>query len=205
MPRNEDGEFELVVGNKQLLSIVFILMVLFGVVFSMGYFVGRSTSGTDVAAQAPPAESKEPGRPEPVVPPETATAPPASEAPPEPGEAKVTGTRPSAVPATAPVKPAPAPTAAPAVRPVPPPEAASLSAEPQAGQTFLQVAAVKKPQAELLIEVLREKGFPALASPVAPGGPQYRVLVGPIRDASTLARTKADLEGAGFKPIVKRY
>ncbi len=50
MPRNEDGEFELVVGNKQLLSIVFILMVVFGVVFSMGYFVGRANSGSDTPA-----------------------------------------------------------------------------------------------------------------------------------------------------------
>jgi hypothetical protein len=39
MAKNEEGEFELVVGNKQLLSIVFLMMVLFGVVFTMGYFV----------------------------------------------------------------------------------------------------------------------------------------------------------------------
>ena len=50
MPKNEDGEFELVVGNKQLLSIVFILMVLFGVVFSMGYFLGRANTGGEAAA-----------------------------------------------------------------------------------------------------------------------------------------------------------
>ena len=57
MPRNEDGEFELVVGNKQLLSIVFILMVVFGVVFSMGYFVGRANS-TDTPVPVKPADGK---------------------------------------------------------------------------------------------------------------------------------------------------
>ena len=42
MPRNEDGEMELVLGNKQLLSVLFILVVLLGVFFTMGYVVGRN-------------------------------------------------------------------------------------------------------------------------------------------------------------------
>jgi cell division septation protein DedD len=75
----------------------------------------------------------------------------------------------------------------------------------QAGQTYLQVAAVKKPQAEMLVEVLKEKGFHAVSSPTAPGAELYRALVGPLRDAAEVARTKADLENAGFKPITKRF
>ena len=55
----------------------------------------------------------------------------------------------------------------------------------------------------MLVEVLKEKGFRALAAPLAPGGDIYRALVGPLRDASEVARTKADLEKAGFKPIKK--
>src|SRR5260221_4456118 len=42
MPRNEDGEMELVLGNRQLLSVLFILVVLLGVFFTMGYIVGRN-------------------------------------------------------------------------------------------------------------------------------------------------------------------
>ena len=42
MARNEDGEFELVLGNRQLLSGFFIVVVLLGVVFSMGYIVGKN-------------------------------------------------------------------------------------------------------------------------------------------------------------------
>ena len=56
MPKNEDGEFELILGNRQLLSVFFIVVILLGVFFTMGYIVGRN-SGTltaDVAATPAP-------------------------------------------------------------------------------------------------------------------------------------------------------
>src|SRR3954452_21067648 len=43
MPRNDDGEFELILGNKQLLSVFFIVVILLGVFFTMGYIVGRNS------------------------------------------------------------------------------------------------------------------------------------------------------------------
>ena len=87
-----------------------------------------------------------------------------------------------------------------------PPKAVPDAEGPMAGETFLQVAAVRKPQAQLLVEVLKEKGFRAIMSPVTVDGQEvYRTLVGPITDASDLARTKASLESAGFKPIVKKF
>ena len=49
MPRNEEGEFELVLGNRQLLSGFFIVVILFGVFFTMGYIVGRHSSPPAVA------------------------------------------------------------------------------------------------------------------------------------------------------------
>src|SRR5882724_11870983 len=45
MAKNEVGEFELVLGNKQLLSVVFIVVILLGVFFTMGYIVGRNSGG----------------------------------------------------------------------------------------------------------------------------------------------------------------
>src|SRR5579862_7150243 len=53
LPQNEDGEFELILGNRQLLSVFFIVVILLGVFFTMGYIVGRNSSpvGTDVAAR----------------------------------------------------------------------------------------------------------------------------------------------------------
>src|ERR1019366_7839879 len=43
MRNNETGEFELVVGNRQLLSGFFIVVLLFAVAFAMGYMVGQNT------------------------------------------------------------------------------------------------------------------------------------------------------------------
>src|ERR1022692_3586082 len=43
MRNKENGEFELVVGNRQLLSGFFIVMLLFAVAFAMGYVVGQNT------------------------------------------------------------------------------------------------------------------------------------------------------------------
>ncbi|HVX68050.1 MAG TPA: SPOR domain-containing protein [Bryobacteraceae bacterium] len=233
MPKNEDGEFELVVGNRQLLSIVFILMVLFGVVFSMGYFLGRANTGGQAAADATQ-QAGQAGRPDAT----GALVPHTQEDTPlQPGEAKVatpdagTGsttpvsTAPAASESTPPadsVAPAPAasektkPVAAAAVRPpepaprtapapvAAPPAATPAAGSPAAGQTFLQVAAVKKPQAQMLLDLLKAKGFHAMMVQVD-GQEVYRTLVGPVKDAGDLARTKAGLEGAGFKPFVKKY
>src|SRR5437773_1409325 len=44
MPRNDEGDFELVLGNRQLLSGFFIVVILFGIFFTMGYIVGRHSS-----------------------------------------------------------------------------------------------------------------------------------------------------------------
>ena len=44
MKNNETGEFELVMGNKQLLSGFFIVVVLFAVFFVMGYIAGRNST-----------------------------------------------------------------------------------------------------------------------------------------------------------------
>ena len=52
MPKNEDGEFELILGNRQLLSVFFIVVILLGVFFTMGYIVGRN-SGTLTAEVVP--------------------------------------------------------------------------------------------------------------------------------------------------------
>src|SRR5579872_5618075 len=56
LPQNEDGEFELILGNRQLLSVFFIVVILLGVFFTMGYIVGRNTGSAtaEVAANTNP-------------------------------------------------------------------------------------------------------------------------------------------------------
>jgi cell division septation protein DedD len=216
MPRNEEGEYELVLGTPQLLTVVFLLVVLLGVVFSAGYYLGRSTAGQlpgvsenagkEVPA-SPAARPKASGEPVAQNPP---AAQPTAGQPLEPGEVKVGP--PAGGEATATPPPAPPPTAeaTPAAKP---PSAATTAAgsgtplypEPAPGQTFLQVAAVRRAEAESLVDVLKRKGFPALVAP-GPSETLFRVLVGPLKDEDDIARTRQRLEEAGFRSsYVRKY
>src|SRR5262245_11821762 len=191
MKNDETGEFELVLGNKQLLSGFFVIVILFGVFFTMGYIVGRnSTPVTNMAAAPPPTAASRPQEPTPQPPSAADTSlpanPPAGQAQ-EPAEASGPVTQPAREADSA--KPADAP---------------ARAQEPVAGKTYLQVMAVKRPDAEVIVKTLKDKGFPAIMSP----GPDdlVRVLVGPYEDVAALGRAKADLENAGVgHPIVRRY
>ncbi len=59
MPTNEDGEFELILGNRQMMSVFFIVVILLGVFFTMGYIVGRNSSPV-ATAEVNPARKSEP-------------------------------------------------------------------------------------------------------------------------------------------------
>ena len=221
MPRNEEGEFELVVGNKQLLAIVFIMMVLFGLVFSMGYWVGQRSAPEAAPASLASRQAAEKAQagtqPRPA--PSSAAAPEGTSGPAvEPGQAKAapmvalpaggSQTEQLKSPATAAQKPpVPAETKPPASKAISPPPVAgeeAAASEPAPGQTFLQVAAVKRTEAELIADVLKKKGFSALIAPV-PNETLFRVLVGPLKDSSVMAKTKTDLEQAGFRSFVRKY
>src|SRR5512140_3509828 len=97
MRNNETGEFELVVGNRQLLSGFFIVVLLFAVAFAMGYVVGQNSPRSNkVMAEnsaMPPNSSPDTARPSastapapqpPPAPVADATAAPPAEAPPQP-------------------------------------------------------------------------------------------------------------------------
>ena len=192
MPRNdaaelEGQEFELVLGNKQLLSVFFIVVILLGVFFTMGYVVGRNSAPITAAQQAQTQTQVYERQSAP-------SAVPAAERRPAP---------------TAPVVNEPAPVAAPAKaepaaqKPIELPPVVTVT-QPQVGRTYLQVLAVAKPEAEVLAEVLTKKGFRALVAP-GPNDRVFRVLVGPAKDPDDASKLKTDLEGAGFKPFVKKY
>lgn len=211
MPRNEDGEFELVLGNRQLLSVFFIVVVLLGVFFTMGYIVGRNSApgGGDLAKKT-----------EPIVVDKPSDAKPEPSRPLAPGQAEVT--TPAAAQAVSEPKPSPAveeakkPVEEKAAMTEPPkpepnrettrPSAPSTASvmEPPKGTTYLQVMAVARSDAEMFVNVLRKKGFPATIASSA-NTELFRVLVGPLEPTS-VAKTKAELAEAGFKgAIVKRY
>lgn len=71
------------------------------------------------------------------------------------------------------------------------------------GDTYLQIAAVDRGMSEVLVELLRRKGFRA---EIALGATEdiFRVMVGPAKDAAALARIKTDLQAAGFTSFVRK-
>src|SRR5213076_1890996 len=90
MKNSETGEFELVVGNKQLLSGFFIVVLLFAVAFAMGYVVGqnspRSAKLASDATSASPVTSAADARPQaaaPVPVPAAVSGPTGPQAPPD--------------------------------------------------------------------------------------------------------------------------
>lgn len=203
MARSEDGEFELILGNKQLLSVFFIVVVLLGVFFTMGYIVGKNSVSPEMAAGKPPSGAivVEPTDPAPkpsagiVVEPDkpSALAPAHTPEPvkKEKDKAKEEKKKTEAAP-----PPAPVTSSKPAV---------TSSGEPAAGQTFLQVVASTRPDCEIIVDVLKRKGFSAVMAP-GPNPDLFRVLVGPLSDAATISKTRTDLEAAGFqKPYLRKY
>jgi cell division septation protein DedD len=200
VPRNEDGEFELLLGNRQLMSVFFIVVILLGVFFAMGYIVGRNSSPVttpEVASRRPdpkavtadvPASTRETASPAP------------SETPKEtPSQPKETASQQG--PATQPTPAAPAPAPAPAKAS----SRVATSGQPESGKTYLQLSAIDHDKADIMVELLRKKSFPAMAAEIPEKPGVFRVLVGPIAEAD-VNKTRADLQSASFpgKEAVKR-
>lgn len=228
MTETEGGqEPELVLGNKQLLSVFFIVVVLLGVFFTMGYIIGRNTGGSAGATTQVSADSSSQGSP-----------PSAADARPEKQLEAAPNASTSSEGAAASLPPANAPprevvtqpakpyedskgagaTAAPKTKRegkavVTPPEAekAPVAVEkpvekfPSAsdGKTYLQVMAVKRADAEKVQKILQGQGFPTVLHESSKGG-LYRVMVGPYADRPGLSKAKDDLKGAGFDSIIAR-
>jgi cell division septation protein DedD len=196
MRNNETGEFELVVGNRQLLSGFFIVVLLFAVAFAMGYVVGqnspRSAKVASDAASASPVTSASDSRPMPASPvPARPPVQPADQA----GQPAADG---SPHPST---QPARDPNAAPAATARAPASSALVPSANLPPGSFWQLMAIRQPEAEAMRQTLKDKGFPAVLSP----GPNNltRVLVGPYSDTQSFGRAKTDLENAGFQPPVR--
>src|SRR5262245_32596142 len=98
MKNTETGEFELVLGNKQVLSGFFIIVILFGVFFAMGYIVGRNSAAPVRQAESPAAPVAPAPQPETRAKKEEPPAPTGEVTPPEPEAAKPEGTQPARQP-----------------------------------------------------------------------------------------------------------
>jgi cell division septation protein DedD len=185
-----DNEKELVLGNRQLVSLFFVVVALCGVFFAMGYLIGRnSTKGnaaSSAAADAGTTVTPSPAAPTSGVPQTEGPAPAADSA--TPSEAQ------SAPASTQPARDTPA---QPDLTPAPAPSTANAVVTPEAGATYLQVTALRRTDADNLVKTLREQSLPAVVA--ASSKPElFRVLVGPYHQTTEVADAKDKLKGLGF-------
>jgi cell division septation protein DedD len=211
------GDF--VLESRHLVGLFMLLVVIFGVVFTLGYLLGRSQYDARLrAAVGPPpgADSPPAGRAV------TGNAPKQDSAPsqknsdwdfyhsaePKTAEDHLQAAKKS-VAATPPARPSGAAggkTAAMPPKPGAPPNNPAPPGAPLVanGAIMLQVAAVmREGDAMALAQALQQKKFPAYV--ITPGTDKYyRVQVGPYADTLSATNARHDLEANGFKSIVKR-
>jgi cell division septation protein DedD len=204
MRNKETGEFELVVGNGQLVSGFFIVVLLFAVGVAMGYILGQNSekSAKNQTGETAPCVAAD-ARPQPS---QSAPATPAATQTPDPPASSGDG---APAPTTQPAKePDPAPATQPAKQDPPPApkKEAPKEAAPQAAAnevptgSFWQVTASANMEAvRAILNTLKGKGFPAYTTP-GPNG-LTRVVVGPYPDSHAKAKAKTELEGLGLPAI----
>ena len=215
------GDF--ILESRHLVGLFLLLVVIFGVVFTLGYLLGRSQydaklravvgtpPGIDVQAAAPVTKSKakaDKAEPEDAQLPKkdsdwdfyhSAEAPKTEAHLQPPPKAVASAPQTAAVP-----KPAAALKATKPAKPVPAATSAGTDGLIPNGKIMLQVAAVlHQDDALALAQALQQKKFPAVV--ITPGADKlYRVQVGPYSDSQSAANARQLLEAQGFKSIVKR-
>lgn len=225
MFQERDGEREILLGNKQLLGIFFVLAILFCVFFTAGYMVGHSTGGkspVDTVAAAKPATpgnvdgqtadgQATGGETHAVTPDAPESAPESASAviPEKPSPAATTHVAGSTASSakSAVTRVADSASAEGVTRSEEEQEPANAGADAAAShgrRTYLQVAALKHSEALTVAKVLSRKGFHAQISPKA-GTSFYRVLVGPVRNAGELNATRAALKNKGFREVFVQH
>jgi cell division protein FtsN len=231
MARRQEEEFELVLGNKQLLSVFFIVVVFFAAFFSVGYMVGFNHGAEAPAApgiartdsQAAPPSSvrlpeallREPPKDEVNVSkaaphleapreqpraPETKREAAADKPSPKPAAQKTVGAAPPAAPAKEQAAPSQTPPERPARNELEP------AASAQGGGTSynLQVAALRvRKDADMLVEKLKAKGYPAAVASVGGDG-LHRVVVGPFSSSAAADTFKRRLNDDGFDTFLRK-
>jgi cell division septation protein DedD len=210
--KKADGDF--VLESRHLVGVFFLLVVIFGVVFTLGYLLGRSQYDAPIrAAAVKAADVKQPPPPEPS--PEAKAKLESEEGTPVKSDWDFYH---AAEPKTAedhlqpPKKAVVPPQSVSRIVGVPGKSAKAAVTAPGSangqlipkGSIMLQVAALQtESDALALAQALQQKKFPAFV--ITPGADKfYRVQVGPYADNQSATVARHDLEAKGFKSIVKR-
>ncbi len=217
---------EIVLGNKQLLTLFVGGIVMLAVAFVAGYMIGQKSGKPVETAQAGTETTAPPSGRSPL---------PKGDADPvrEPAQVQTQDPGPgSAPPAAVEQQPVTAPVAVPDKRveapapkipmPEPPvykeeprkdeskpaPKAAKADSKsvplmvPERGMKYVQVTALPRPESDNMVRTLREQKFPAILAESSKEN-LYRVLVGPFKEESKVAEAKIKLKALGFaEPFV---
>ncbi len=208
MAVRSEGEFELVLGNRQLFSVLGIVVILLGIFFAMGFFAGKTVgqaSASSTPAQVPteqapptvdpsqtakPADSPAPAPPtvEPTVPAQKEAAPVVEDKPAPPEKKEPTASKKEAA--------AQAKAAA--------SKGSDQVVKPAAG-SYLQVASTRLSEAQSLAALLRKHQFHVVLAE-SPKAELIRVLVGPYSSPESTTEARAKLKSLDIaKPYPVKY
>ncbi len=210
---SHDDQLAIVLGQRQLMAVCCMFLVVIGLVSTLSYVAGRSIT----AAQFRGSERAE--TPAPIIVDPTRQQSQVGQTVPSPVKATAQTIPPVEVtPAPAaevmPAKPSPFEKAAAAVSasaalaeeesaPLPAADPGPLT-DPPAGQSFYQVGSVERPMATVFASYLTEQGFRIRLAPGTTAA-TVRVLAGPLADAGDAEKTRVALQAAGFQHFLKKY
>jgi cell division septation protein DedD len=187
------GEKELILGNKQLISLFFVVVALCGVFFAMGYMVrGNSLKGSVAVTDSAPAVE--------------ATDTLKRQQPEPPRETAESALPPPVTTETHPADDGAAASATPSAYVDPKQMKTESSGEMkpevlEPGATYVQVVALPRADAETTARTLREQHLPAAIAVSSKEG-LFRVLVGPYHQTSDVADAKGRLKALGFSNTI---
>ncbi len=175
--KEKTAEYEIVLGRRQIASLLFIAIVLAVVFSAVSYLAGRTAAPKPVQLPPVPSVAASP-----------VSAPAATPATPM-------------IEATTSVLPAePAlPIAKRDNKPEPP-----MFAEPLPGAVYIQMGAVDKGMAMVFAAGLRRYGFDGFVAP-GPNEKIFRVLIGPLPDPDSFRRAKAAVDALDLGTFARRY
>jgi len=196
MPVKDEGEFELILGNKQIIAVFVIVLLLMGLFFSIGFLAGRrSAVASDAGGKAP---SNIP------ITVDATRQQPAAEAPAPAQEKAESPTSPSTTAETAPPAQEPEPSnetreakEAQEAKPNPVVPSRLFIEQPPPG-TYLQAAATQRADAEAMLSyIIGKTGLSGYVTP-SPKAPELcRVIIGPLSGNEKMAEARAKLNALG--------
>jgi cell division septation protein DedD len=202
---SEEGEWELVLGRRQIASWLFVGTLLIAMFSAASYYVGRMSAPNPLADLDGKSEAYV--APQPLVatiapagqdanPTANKGVTPASQA--TPGTSRETAAAPvSSVPGTI-IREWNSPANSSGAGEPP------LFANPQPGALYLQMGAVEKGIAVVLAEGLRRHGFNSLVAP-GPSEKIFRVLIGPFATQEEFTRAKAEVDAIDLGTFARRF